>query len=199
MMRGCPATGRLFHVFDKNTHRCRCGRWERGFKPKTEPASPRDECQICEREQALLQDGTLVHHGYKRPGIGFIEGDCYGVKCRPFPQTDALERYLFALNNHIDSLNAELKKLPSITSLVYEVSVGRGQKRKDVQYIVKRGDEHSYHQRPEQTYQICVPSFDELLKRRQNLIESNLRHAYNERERVEERIKKGVKIRNESA
>jgi hypothetical protein len=53
-----------------------------------------DECQICEHRQCLTATGTMVHHGYFRPGYGHIEGDCFGVGRLPFPATDALVEYL---------------------------------------------------------------------------------------------------------
>lgn len=89
--RNCPFTGRLAHDFDRATHRCGCGRWERGFAPAKAPVRDRDECQVCERVQALRADGKrLGLHGYRRPGHGWIEGRCPGVDRRPFPETDAL-------------------------------------------------------------------------------------------------------------
>lgn len=39
-------------------------------------------CPVCER-RIKLADGRLVHHGYERPGTGYIVGDCYGVKKPP--------------------------------------------------------------------------------------------------------------------
>lgn len=39
-------------------------------------------CPVCER-QIKVQSGLLVHHGYKRPGIGVIVGDCFGVNRPP--------------------------------------------------------------------------------------------------------------------
>ncbi len=86
------------HNFDRETHRCkRCGRWEAGFAPKRQSTKPRAECQICEHEMALDAAGNLGHHGYKRPGVGFIVGDCPGVGHKPYPATDALESYRAAL------------------------------------------------------------------------------------------------------
>lgn len=35
-------------------------------------------CAACGRE-IKVRDGKLVHHGYERPGYGYIEGDCFGV------------------------------------------------------------------------------------------------------------------------
>jgi hypothetical protein len=93
MFQSCPATGRLFHQFNKETHRCACGRWQAGFAPKKVSKNPRAECQVCERVQALTKDGVLVHHGYERPGHGWIVGDCFGVGHKPYTATDALEEW----------------------------------------------------------------------------------------------------------
>lgn len=35
-------------------------------------------CIICERVIAV-RGSLLVHHGYRRPGVGYIVGDCFGV------------------------------------------------------------------------------------------------------------------------
>lgn len=54
----------------------------------------RCECQVCERGQMTDRGGRLVNHGYQRPGFGWLVGGCGGVGYLPFPETDALERYL---------------------------------------------------------------------------------------------------------
>lgn len=46
-------------------------------------------CPVCQR-QIKVRGGLLVHHGYERPGIGAIVGDCFGVNRPPHelsPQT----------------------------------------------------------------------------------------------------------------
>ena len=40
-------------------------------------------CQICEGDQKL-HHGGMVHHGYRRPGDGYIVGDCPGVGQVPY-------------------------------------------------------------------------------------------------------------------
>src|SRR5262245_9719803 len=115
--RGCPITGRLAHRFDPVTHRCVCGRWDRGYAPKKELVRPRAECQICERLQALDSNGLLGHHGYKRPGWGFIQGGCGGVGHPPYPATDALLLWAKALGRHILGCGFALKDLPTRTTL----------------------------------------------------------------------------------
>jgi hypothetical protein len=40
-------------------------------------------CQICEGD-FKLHEGRMVHHGYERPGHGYIVGDCSGVREVPY-------------------------------------------------------------------------------------------------------------------
>jgi hypothetical protein len=37
-------------------------------------------CPCCFNEQKTLKGERMVHHGYQRPGYGYIVGDCFGVK-----------------------------------------------------------------------------------------------------------------------
>lgn len=41
-------------------------------------------CQACEATWKLGDNSKMVHHGYKRPGIGSIVGDCLGVDQDPY-------------------------------------------------------------------------------------------------------------------
>jgi hypothetical protein len=36
-------------------------------------------CPVCERQQKVMPRGVMVHHGFQRPGVGHIFGDCFGV------------------------------------------------------------------------------------------------------------------------
>lgn len=68
-------------------------------------------CQICEQEQKLHMRG-LVHHGFKRPGHGSIEGDCYGVHAVPYEVScDLVKKYLVIVANEIVSSEARLVQL----------------------------------------------------------------------------------------
>jgi hypothetical protein len=187
MWQSCPATGRLAHKFDPITHRCPCGRWERGFAPKKEYAKPRDECQICARKQAIDKDGTLGHHGYKRPGWGFIDGDCMGEGYKPYPATDALEKYKVAIQNYLNANQAALEMLPDKQELVYRYTTGYRKERQEHTIPVARGDEMKYLN--ENGVHVSVPSFEELEKREQRRLQSEISNATKELERVIARIK----------
>lgn len=41
-------------------------------------------CPVCEAQQKVTPGGTMVHHGYRRPGTGFIHGDCPGVRHKAY-------------------------------------------------------------------------------------------------------------------
>lgn len=51
-------------------------------------------CPVCQRD-IKVRNGRLVHHGYERPGIGFIVGDCFGVGYPPYEMsTECCDAYL---------------------------------------------------------------------------------------------------------
>ncbi len=51
-------------------------------------------CPVCEGEFRLHRE-RMVHHGYRRPGHGSIEGDCPGVGYPPYEvSTEGTEHYL---------------------------------------------------------------------------------------------------------
>ncbi len=61
-------------------------------------------CPICDRLQKLEKKRTrsghpvMVHHGYKRPGTGYIYGDCFGVGYPPYElSAEGCEAYLVQL------------------------------------------------------------------------------------------------------
>lgn len=51
-------------------------------------------CPVCERD-IKVRDNRLVHHGYQRPGHGYIVGDCFGVGYEPYElSATCCEEYL---------------------------------------------------------------------------------------------------------
>lgn len=191
MFRGCPTTGRMSHRFDPVTHRCVCGRWQNGYKPKTEPARPRAECQICERTQALDSAGLLGHHGYKRPGWGFITGDCMGVHHKPFPATDALEKYLSALRDYVGKCLANLRKLPTLTEWEYRYTVRTGPGQKETRTrTIRKGDDYQYDAAARQSF----PAFDSCISSARLNLESEIKFAEGDAARVVKRIEEGKRL-----
>lgn len=126
------------HFFDKTTHRCTsCGRAQPGTAPKKTPTKPRDECQVCAGTYALDATGKLGHHGYERPGCGWIVGDCAGVREKPFPATDALERWLARVESQRKDTRASLKALPERTEITERFMEYNTETRKRDKVVVK--------------------------------------------------------------
>jgi len=72
-------------------------------------------CGVCEREIAV-QDGRLVHHGYRRPGDGQIHGDCFAVGYEPYERsTKACEDYRQMVAQSIPPLETRLAALEAGT------------------------------------------------------------------------------------
>jgi len=64
-------------------------------------------CQICEHDQKLTVDMKMVHHGYRRPGHGTIEGDCPCVGADPYEVScDRIKSYVKGLREALRVTNA---------------------------------------------------------------------------------------------
>jgi hypothetical protein len=69
------------------------------------------ECQICERTQKL-RGKLLVLHGYRRPGWGWIEGECPGVGHLPYELScDQCVVYRSRAVEHVKSLTRRLTEI----------------------------------------------------------------------------------------
>jgi hypothetical protein len=54
----------------------------------------------------------MVLHGYRRPGVGYLQGECFGSGWPPFElSSDGSEAYLARLKGILDDLKKELGKL----------------------------------------------------------------------------------------
>lgn len=91
-------------------------------------------CPCCEGD-FKLNGGKLVHHGYLRPGDGYIHGDCFSVGLTPHETSpDTAKAYLKALKNIEANLVRALEDLPKVEMFLVE-------KRKvvDGRYVMMRG------------------------------------------------------------
>lgn len=76
-------------------------------------------CQICEGEFKLTTDHVMVHHGYKRPGHGFIVGDCMAVGAPAYEQScEVLKAYTAGIRKTLEDKRSYQAKL-----LAHEVKV----------------------------------------------------------------------------
>jgi hypothetical protein len=88
-------------------------------------------CQLCEGDFKLNNENRMVHHGYKRPGHGQIEGDCPGVHKDPYEVScELIKVELKNTEQSIVYMTAELAKYTAgevmhFTKTVYKMSFGR--------------------------------------------------------------------------
>lgn len=95
----------------------------RAPRPEPVPANPdqvRGTCPVCFSDQAI-RNGTLVHHGYQRPGEGYQTASCTGIRFRPFERSVAgTEAMIESLTKHIakcQNVLADRENWPSVTML----------------------------------------------------------------------------------
>lgn len=69
-------------------------------------------CPACERT-IKVRDSLLVHHGYQRPGHGYIEGDCFGVGREPHELSNTTARaYRAEIEKRVQMFQGSLEGLP---------------------------------------------------------------------------------------
>lgn len=118
-------------------------------------------CAVCEG-RVKVRGGTLVHHGYRRPGHGYIVGDCFAVGLLPHEVSSATARaYLDYLTTRVADLETAKEQVASATELVHEYTrpngIGFGPRVTETVHV-KKGDRGRY----EGPYRI--PSFDDVQK-----------------------------------
>lgn len=75
-------------------------------------------CQICAGTQKIVR-GKISLHGYQRPGIGFIIGNCFGAQQLPFEQScDRLREWVGKLEEWLEGSKRSLEKLPTKTEFL---------------------------------------------------------------------------------
>ncbi|AVH85000.1 hypothetical protein RsoM2USA_71 [Ralstonia phage RsoM2USA] len=68
-------------------------------------------CGICCKEQKLSKQGNLVHHGFTKPGFGYIQGDCFGVGFKPYElSAQACKSYIEVLTRMMNDNKAALRR-----------------------------------------------------------------------------------------
>lgn len=103
-------------------------------------------CQICENDQKL-HGGLMVHHGYTRPGIGYIQGDCYGVAMVPYEVScDAIKAWKVSLEANLVGQKARLARLQNgeVKSFTELEWAGHRQPKKMVTYDVATTEKYKW-------------------------------------------------------
>ena len=119
-------------------------------------------CQACLGE-FHVHNSKMVLHGYKRPGHGYIEGDCVGVGHPPYELSCELQKKLVVdYTHHIATLHKEINRIeaPSFKDNLFV----------DGPYNPGRG---MYEQ-------VEIPSTDPRWERKRRLIVANKRSSQKE-------------------
>lgn len=112
-------------------------------------------CPVCSRD-TKVRDGKLVHHGYNRPGYGYIEGDCFGVHYEPHEASPkCAEEYRAYLASVLGARLGELQAAPEKTELYVErtfpektlvkISKGEPSFELDLKYYIRRLEQTIEH------------------------------------------------------
>jgi cell division protein FtsB len=86
-------------------------------------------CQICEGQFKLDAQALMVHHGYKRPGGGYIVGDCAAVGHPAYEQScERLKLYIVGMRAALATAQARKCALESgeVSELTVESRYRRG-------------------------------------------------------------------------
>lgn len=126
-------------------------------------------CAACGRE-IKVRGGKLVHHGYERPGYGYIEGDCFGVHYEPHETSPkCAEDCLVSERKRLAGLEEALAGLEGRTELQHRFS----RRRVEDVVTVRQGDERVWNEE----HRTWVPSFDECLRTMRYQLESGIRQT----------------------
>ena len=98
-------------------------------------------CPACGRA-IKVRNGKLVHHGYERPGYGYIEGDCFGVHYEPHETSPkcAEDYRVLVVSLRDDTKNQIETLLPNATKLL----VTRGWPEKKLVELTLENDAYEF-------------------------------------------------------
>lgn len=143
-------------------------------------------CPVCEG-RIKVRGGTLVHHGYQRPGYGHIVGDCFGVNRLPHetsPETAKAYRDE-AIVPRIAACVRETARVETATVLAYTYERRLADRQKvPAQIEVKQGDPPSPHVDEVDRFNHLIPSFDQVRRVRLANLESEIRMLERDNERL---------------
>jgi hypothetical protein len=175
-----PPTGAMVTTTEKEKVTCtRCAK-QLGIVAAPKPVAKNlGTCPCCFRSQKTLVGRYMVHHGYQRPGYGYIVGDCFGVKYPRFEDScEGTVAYRTAIQAQLDRNEEHLTFLKSgnVKSLTFSYEVykldeqgnrirtysryGMYEKKTVMVEVVAGAKEIYGFNNP------TIPSFDELLSNR---------------------------------
>ncbi len=124
-------------------------------------------CPVCFGDYVVTFKGIpgtpeMVHHGYQRPGHGYIVGDCHGVAFEPFEVScKGTESWLAILKSTLADRQKSVRGLPALT----EVTVQDGSKYIDHRWVPQR-----------KLLKKGEPGFDDAIAGVKRNLEQDIRH-----------------------
>jgi|SRR5688572_2636688 len=101
-------------------------------------------CPVCQNRQKV-RSGLLVHHGYQRPGDGYIVGDCFAVKMAPHESSpETAKAYHDHLQKVIAGRRSSLESVRVAEELPYSYTVYEGREKLSRLATLRKGDKASY-------------------------------------------------------
>lgn len=111
-------------------------------------------CPACDGD-FKIQDGVLVHHGYRRPGHGHIVGDCFAVHMTPHETSpETAKKFLAHLRGIEASLVTRIEHLKTTDTLFVEKTKFEGGKYVTYEVTLKKGETDEYEWKRTQEWQI---------------------------------------------
>jgi len=152
-------------------------------------------CPCCAKT-FKVRSNTLVHHGYKRPGYGFIVGDCFGALETPHELSDGLaKRFLAIIAKMLEGDEEALAKIDTLTELtvkVFDGYQGCHTKYKDVKVPKVTAPEGGYDWDNDREGSLAlhkaVEAWNKAYSRRTNEIKGSIRALKREVERLTELV-----------
>jgi len=86
---------------------------------------------------------SMVHHGYERPGIGYIVGDCHGVDFEPFEVScKGTKSWLTIIKSALVVRQGELAYLNTRDEITVDIKIHRGWGKTEIEKkTLKRGED----------------------------------------------------------
>jgi hypothetical protein len=97
-------------------------------------------CAICDSSQ-VVRNGVMVAHGYRRPGVGYLIGECFGVGRKPYEVSNAAcVEYIPHLVNAKEQFETRLANMTAGKIASFVEKKRNYRTNRDEEIVINRGD-----------------------------------------------------------